>query len=93
MTIQHGNFVNIPMGEDVDKVKAAFDEIADGMQFIRAKQEHIKEIKKMLKEDYDLTPKSINAIAKMNDKQNADEYFGEAEELEALYETLFGSVE
>ncbi len=91
-TPQIGQFVNIPTGENVDKVKNAFDEISDALMLIRGQQAHIKEIKQMLKDDYEMTPKSINAIAKMNDKQNAEEYFEENDELHALYETLFGAV-
>lgn len=89
MSTQIGQFVNIPVGEDVDKVRNAFDEISDAMSFIKAKQEHVKEIKKMLKEDYDMTPKSINAVVKLLVKENADDFFEEQDELQALYETLY----
>ena len=91
-TPQIGQFVNIPTGENVDKVKAAFDEIADALMKIRGFQAQIKDVKQMLKEDYEMTPKSINAIAKMNDKQNAEEFFEENDELQGLYETLFGII-
>jgi len=89
LSAQIGQYVNLPQGENVEKVREAFSEIEDALLFISAKQQQIKDIKQMLKEDYDMTPKSITFISKILAKDNAEQVFEEQSELEALYETLY----
>ncbi len=84
-----GKYVSIPTGADVVKVKNAIEEIANALTLIEAQREHIKDVKAMLKEDYEMTPKSVNLLAKLHVKGEADEYFGELEELSDLYQTIF----
>ena len=87
---QIGEFVIIPQGENIEKVCNAFDEISDALAIIESKKSVIKDIKKMLKEDYEMTSKSINLMSKLHFSTEANKHFNETEEMQTLYETLFG---
>ena len=84
-----GSFVNIPDSADAQKIAAVIKDIDDALMMIRAKQDYIKEAKKAMKEDYDLTPKSIALMIRLYHSQEANKHFEEQSELSELYDTLF----
>ena len=84
-----GTYVNIPDTDDAKKVAAAIKEVDNALMMISAQKDHIKDIKKMLKEDYDMTPGSIALMIKLHHKQSADKHFEEQDELHDLYNKLF----
>lgn len=86
-----GSFVNIPDPDDAKRVAGVIKDIDNALMMIQAKKDYIKEAKKALKEDYDLTPKSIQLMIQLYHKQSADQHFEEQEELQELYTTLFPS--
>lgn len=75
---------------DKEKIANAIDEIVGFMVQIESMREHIKEIKKMLKSDYGLSPRETGKIAKIRYKRNLKEVIEETEDLENSYHTLFG---
>lgn len=84
-----GDHVVIPDADDAKKVAAIIKDIDNALMMIQAKKDYIKETKKALKDDYGLTPKSIQTMIQLYHKQSADKYFKEQEELEDLYDKLF----
>jgi len=86
---QYGSFVNIPDKSDAEKVAGVIKEIDNALLMIQAKRDYIKEAKKALKEDFELTPKSIQTMIQLYHKQNAEDHFQEQDELHDLYHTLF----
>lgn len=86
-----GGLVNIPDKSDAERVAAVIKDIDNCLMMIKSKQDYIKEAKKGLKEDYDLTPASIALMIKLYHKQEADKHFQEQDELHILYNTLFPS--
>ncbi len=88
MTTEIGGYVNIPDPDDAKRVAAVIKDI-DNSLMIKSKQDYIKEAKKSLKEDYDLTPGSIALMIKLYHKQGADKHFAEQEEMHELYTKLF----
>lgn len=88
-----GDHVFIPDKSDAEKVSAIIKDIDNALLMIQSKQDYIKETKKALKDDYGLTPKSIQLMIKLYHKQNAESHFEEQDELHELYQTLFPSKE
>ena len=86
---QYGSFVNIPDKSDAEKVAGVIKEIDNALMMIAAKRDYIKEAKKALKDDFELTPKSIQTMIQRYHKQDAEGHFQEQEELHDLYYTLF----
>jgi len=86
-----GNYVNMPDTEDSKKVAGVIKEIDNALVMIQAKKDYIKEAKKALKEDYDLTPKSIQLMIKLFHAQGAEKHFDEQRDFEDLYDCLFNN--
>lgn len=86
-----GEYVNIPDPDDSARVAAVIKDIDNSLMMIQAKKDYIKEAKKSLKDDYDLTPKSIQLMIQLYHKQAADSHFEEQDELHELYNALFPS--
>ncbi len=84
-----GNYVNIPDKDDAKNVAAVIKDIDNALLMIQSKRDYIKEAKKALKDDYDLTPASIALMIKLYHKQEADKHFDTQDELRELYDTLF----
>lgn len=89
MTTEIGGYVNIPDKADAETVSAVIKDIDNALMMIKSKQDYIKEAKKALKDDYDLTPASIALMIKLYHKQAADKHFAEQEEMHELYTALF----
>jgi len=87
-----GAFVNIPDTSDAKRVAAVIKDIDSSLMMIQSKKDYIKEAKKALKEDYELTPKSIQLMIQLYHKQTADNHFEEQDELHELYSVLFPEV-
>lgn len=88
-TSVYGEYVNVPDPSDCKKVAAVIKDIDNALMMIQAKKDYIKEAKKALKEDYELTPKSIQLMIQLYHKQSAEQHFEEQEELHELYNKLF----
>lgn len=88
-TSKIGTFVTIPDPSDAKTVAAVIKDIDNALMMIQSQKDYIKEAKKSLKEDYELTPKSIQLMIQLYHKQAADDHFEEQEELHELYTTLF----
>lgn len=80
------------MSSQKDKldIKNAIIEISNSKIRIEAENDHIKEIKKRLKEDHDLDTKMVNALSKLYHKQQLEEYRASTDDIVELYEEIFG---
>lgn len=78
---------------DKKKIRAAMDEISNSMTRIEGERDHIKEIKKNLKDEYSFALKLINKMAKTHHKRNFSEEQMENEDFELLYESVNGGSE
>lgn len=86
-----GSYVIIPNKQDAAKVAGVIKEIDNALMMIAAKKDYIKDAKKALKEEYEMTPKSIQTMIQLFHKGNATEHFTEQNELSDLYDELFPS--
>ncbi len=75
---------------DKERIAKAIDEIVGFMVQIESMREHIKEVKKMIKDEFGLSPRETGKLAKIRYKRNLKEVIEETEELESSYHTLFG---
>lgn len=88
-----GTYVTFPDPNDEAKIAGVIKEISHAMEIIALKRGFISDAKKALKEDYELTPKSITNMIKLYHNQNADAYFEEQEELQELFDRVFNKDE
>jgi len=86
----YSNIIVPSSPEDKKKIRQAMDEISNSMTRMESEREHISEIKKKLKEDFQLPPKVINRMAKVHHKRNFTEEQASNEDFEILYETVNG---
>ena len=74
--------------EDIKKINGNLQEIADAMTRIAAERELIKDIKAVMKEDFDLPPKYISKLVKTYYNQDFDTQEVENEDFCELWETI-----
>lgn len=77
---------------DRTKIKNMIRTISDSMTRMDAERDAIKEVKKEMKELFELPPKQINKMAKAYHKNSFKEEVQTAEEFDALYTSVFGDV-
>jgi hypothetical protein len=73
---------------DLIKLKAVIKDMSDTQTKIEFHQVTIKEAKKALKEDLELTSPQINTLLKLYHTQKSDEYFDEQSDLEELFDSM-----
>lgn len=71
------------------KISDAIDEMVAGELFIQSKREHVNEIKKMIKEEYGLSPSLSNKLAKTRLKEERDKIEEDLGEFTEIYDKLF----
>lgn len=76
--------------DDVKRIENAVLEISAQLQMIVDRQENIKEIKKDLKDSYDMPPSLTNKLVKAHFEHKYAEITEENSIFELVYETLFG---
>ena len=76
--------------EDRKKIKNALQEISDSMTRMASERDLIKDIKKMLHDDYELPRKYVSKMAKVYHAQSFDAEVAEADNFATLYETITG---
>jgi hypothetical protein len=74
--------------EKID-VKQAIIEISNSRIRIEAEQEHIKEIKKRLKDEHGIDNSMIGILSNLYHKQNFEDYKAGTDEIIEKYEELF----
>lgn len=80
------NSIIVPSNpEDLVSIKNSMDEISNSMTRIDSERDHIKDIKKQLKEDFKIPLKLINKIARAHHKMNFVEEQTQNEDFEMLY--------
>lgn len=84
------NYIVMPDKQDAERINKVIREIDNCLLQIQAHKDYIKEAKKALKDDYQLTPSAIALMIKLYHKNSAEEYFKTQEELNDLYDTIFG---
>ena len=70
---------------DIEKIRGALQEIADAFTRMTAERELVKDIKAMLKEDFELPPKFITKLAKTYFNQDFEAQQVESEDFEELW--------
>lgn len=73
---------------DRQKIKDALDEVANSMTRISAEKDLIKDIIKDLSEEYEISKKILNKMARVYYKQNFKEEVQTHEDFEVLYENV-----
>ena len=91
MSQQYSSIIIPSTQEDKKKIRNAMDEISNAMTRIEGERDHIKEIKKKLKDDFTFSLKVINRMAKVHHKRNFTEEQSQNEDFEVLYESVNGS--
>ena len=76
--------------DDVKRIEGAILEITAQMQMVRDRQDNIKEIKKELKDSFDMPTSLINKLAKAHFEHKYGEMSDEHSVFELVYETIFG---
>jgi len=76
--------------EDKQKLSAVIVDISNAMTMIEAKRDYIKEAKKALKEDFELSAKQLTKIIKMYHEQSYQKEFEEVTDTFDMYVELFG---
>ena len=74
--------------EDRKKIRGALQEISDANLRITAERELIKDIKDMLKEDFELPPKFISKLSKTFINQDFEAQEIERDDFVALWEAV-----
>ena len=77
--------------KEQEKIAGVIKDISNAMPMIEAKRDYIKEAKKALKEDHELPSDAITLMVKLYHAQSNKEYFEKQEDMEALYDSLFGT--
>lgn len=75
--------------KDKADVKNSIIEISNSKIRVEAENDHVKEIKKRLKDEYELDTKTVNALVKLYHNQQLDEYKAHTDEILEKYEELF----
>lgn len=75
--------------DDVKRIQNAVLEISAQMQMIADRQENIKEIKKDLKDSFDMPTGLVNKLVKAHFEQKYAEMTEENSVFELVYETIF----
>ena len=70
---------------DIEKIRGALQEIADAFTRMTAERELVKDIKAMLKEDFELPPKYITKLAKTFYNQDFEAQQTESEDFDELW--------
>ena len=76
--------------DDVKRIENAILEISAQMQMIADRQENIKEIKKDLKDSFDMPTGLVNKLVKAHFEHKYGEMAEEHSVFELVYETIFG---
>lgn len=76
--------------EDRKKVVNALEEYSNSMTRIDAERDHLKAILQRLQDDFDLPKKPMRKVANAYHKQNITEVVAAADEVNDVYEALFG---
>lgn len=77
--------------EDANKLRNAIKEASDIKLMIEAKQDAIKDIRTMVKDDLGMKPKMFNKMVSVYHKRNYEEVTGENNEFEELYQEVLGA--
>lgn len=75
--------------KDKIDVKNAIIEISNSKIRIEAENDNIKEIKKRLKDEFELDTKMVNALAKLYHRQELDEFRATTDDVVEKYEEIF----
>ena len=79
---------NVSNPTDKKRIKNALFEISNCMTRIGAEKDLIKDIVNDLADDFELSKKQVNKIARAYHKQNYSQQVAESEEFQELYESL-----
>jgi|688.fasta_scaffold666373_4 hypothetical protein len=82
---------NITNPADKKRVKDALFEISGSYARIEGERDLIKTVVKDLADEYELSKKQVNKIARAYHKQNYNQQVAESEEFQELYESLLES--
>lgn len=77
--------------EDQERLRKALDEICNSMTRMDAERDHIKNILADMKERYDIPPKYLRRVARVQHKANYVQETQDNEVFEELHETLYKS--
>lgn len=83
-------FVEPTSPADKAKINGAIDEIVGSMVRKAGEQDHIKEIKKMLKEEFNMPPKLVQRLAKTAFEANLEQQRQNDESFYEIYTHLRG---
>ena len=76
---------------DRKKIKDALHEISGSMTRIDAEKDYIREAVKELADEFKLSKRTLNKMARVYHKQNYSQEVASHEEFEGLYETILES--
>ena len=79
---------NVTNPTDKKKIKDALFEISGSYSRIEAERELIKDIVNDLADNFELSKKQVNKIARAYHKQNYNQQVAESEEFQELYQSL-----
>ena len=79
---------NVTNPADKKRIKDALFEISGSFARMEAERELIRDIVKTLADDFELSKKQVNKIARAYHKQNYSQQVAESEEFQELYESL-----
>ena len=79
---------NVTNPADKKKIKDALFEISGSYSRIEAERELIKDIVNDLADNFELSKKQVNKIARAYHKQNYNQQVAEADEFQELYQSL-----
>jgi predicted nuclease of restriction endonuclease-like RecB superfamily len=79
---------NVTNPADKKKIKDALFEISGSYSRIEAERELIKDIVNDLADNFELSKKQVNKIARAYHKQNYNQQVAESEEFQELYQSL-----
>ena len=82
---------NVTNPADKKKIKDALFEISGSYSRIEAERDLIKDIVQNLADDFELSKKQVNKIARAYHKNNYNQQVAESEEFQELYESLLES--
>lgn len=82
---------NVTNPADKKKIKDALFEISGSYDRIAAEKDLIKTVVADLADNFELSKKQVNKIAKAYHKQNYNQQVAESEEFQELYESLLES--
>ena len=74
--------------EDIRKIRGNLQEISDSLTRIQAERSLIKDIKDVLKDDYNLPPKFISKLVKTFHNKDFDTQQAEHSDFEELWDTI-----